>query len=106
MSEQLDLFADPGERYAPPMAPHGDGPLAPADMDDAALIAAIPEAGLADGSALAAEAARRRVVAAVPALAALCRRFTGFGARRAMPEQVAALDTVDEAGHYCFAVAP
>src|SRR5207245_1765213 len=35
---------------------------------------------------------RRRLAAAVPALAALCRRFTGFGAERAVPEQDAALD--------------
>jgi hypothetical protein len=98
MSEQLDLFAAAGVRSAPPVVPRGDGPVAPADMDDAALIAAIPDAGLADGSALAAEAGRRRVVAAVPALAALCRRFTGFGARRAMPEQVAALEAMAAIG--------
>lgn len=62
-----------------------------ADMDDAALIAAIPRASLADSTALAAEAARRRLAAAVPALAALCRRFTGFGAERPVREQEAAL---------------
>lgn len=60
-------------------------------MDDAALIAAIPGASLVDSAALAAEAARRRLHAAVPALAALCRRLTGFGADRLVPEQEAAL---------------
>lgn len=60
-------------------------------MQDSALIAAIPEAGLADSSVLAAEAGRRQLAGAIPALAALCRRFTGFGADRVVPEQSAAL---------------
>jgi hypothetical protein len=55
------------------------------------LIAAIPESSLTDSAALAAEAARRQLAAAVPALAALCRRFSGFGSDRIVPEQAAAL---------------
>jgi hypothetical protein len=60
-------------------------------MNDAALIAAIPESSLADSALLAAEAGRRRLGQAIPALAALCRRFAGFGADRLVPEQAAAL---------------
>jgi hypothetical protein len=41
--------------------------------------------------ALAHEAGRRKLTAAVPALEALCRRFSGFGIRRLLPEQAAAL---------------
>lgn len=67
-------------------------------MDDAALIAAIGEAGLADGSGLAAEIGRRRLAAAVPALAALCRRFAGFGIDCIVPEQKAALGALAEIG--------
>ncbi|CAN5490313.1 hypothetical protein BH10PSE6_BH10PSE6_28440 [soil metagenome] len=67
-------------------------------MDDAALIAAIPEASLADCSLLAAEAGRRRLAGAIPALAALCRRFAGFGADRLVPEQAAALGALAAIG--------
>jgi hypothetical protein len=65
--------------------------LIPEGLDDVALIAAIPGAGLADCHALATEVARRHLVAAVPALEALCRRFRGFGLHHAVPEQLAAL---------------
>jgi HEAT repeat protein len=89
--QQLDLFSATGippETHAPdPASPE----LVPADLDDDALIAAIPRAGMAQASALAAEAGRRRLVAAVAALEELCRRFAGFGLERAVPEQVAAL---------------
>jgi HEAT repeat protein len=44
--------------------------------------------------ALAAEAGRRGLVAAVPALEQLCRRFAGFGLERGVPEQAAALDAL------------
>jgi hypothetical protein len=87
---QLDLFSDvpvPTE----PCPSQTAQPVVAADMDDAALIAAIPDSGLTDGALLAAEAGRRRLSAAVPALAALCRRFAGFGADRLVPEQAAAL---------------
>ena len=65
-------------------------PGAPA-MDDAALVAAIPGSSLADSETLAAEAGRRRLAAAAPALAALCHRFAGSGVERRVPEQEAAL---------------
>jgi HEAT repeat protein len=63
-------------------------------LDDQALIAAIPESNLADSIALAAEAGRRRLAAAVPSLETLCQRFSGFGIDRMVPEQVAALQAL------------
>jgi HEAT repeats len=88
---QLDLFSDAAVRTepCPPQCPAR--PIIAADIDDAALIAAIPESRLADSCLLAAEAGRRRLDEAIPLLAALCRRFAGFGADRIVPEQAAAL---------------
>ena len=43
--------------------------MAPASLDGAVLIEAIPDAGIANAPELAAEAGRRRLFAAVPALA-------------------------------------
>jgi len=91
---QLDLFSDTGVQtsHAPPQgAPRA---LTAADMDDEALMAAIPGSGLAESAELAAEAGRRRLAAAVPALVALCRRFAGFGLDRMVPEQAAALQAL------------
>lgn len=53
---------------------------------------------MSDAPALAAEAGRRRSIAAVPALEALCRRFAGFGADRIVPEQAAALEALSAIG--------
>ena len=92
-AEQLDLFSQ--TVAATDCEPQAMAPRAvAAELDDDALLAAIPDAGLADGPALAHEAGRRRLAAAVPALERLCRRFTGFGRDRAVPEQVAALDAL------------
>ena len=91
--EPPDLFAGAG-LPAPRMAPvtiEQPG-LTPAALANDALIAAIPDASLADCDGLAAEAGRRRLVQAIPALEALCRRFKGFGTEHAIPEQSAALD--------------
>jgi len=93
--QQLDLFSATGippERR--PRPDSGSEEIVAADLDDAALVAAIPWASLAEAPALAAEAGRRGVVAAVPALEQLCRRFAGFGLERAVPEQVAALEAL------------
>ena len=65
-----------------------------AELDDAALIQAIPAASLVDGPALAREAGRRRLAAAVPVLERLCLRFTGFGIDQGIPEQAAALEAL------------
>jgi HEAT repeat protein len=97
--EQLDLFSASGMPMASrPTAAAKQEPMSPEDLDDAALIATIPAAGATDGPALAAEAGRRGLVAAVPALEKLCRRFAGFGLDRAVPEQVAALEALATIG--------
>jgi hypothetical protein len=93
--QQLDLFAatgTPPERR--PQSHLRPQELAAAELDDGALIAAIPRAGLAEAASLAAEAGRRGLVAAVPALEQLCLRFVGFGLERTVPEQVAALQAL------------
>jgi hypothetical protein len=96
--EQLDLFAADGWLAgAAPELQEGER-LRPAEMDDGALLAALPTAGLRAAPLLAAEAARRRLGAAVPALERLCRRLTGFGAERAVPEQAAALEALQVIG--------
>jgi HEAT repeat protein len=95
MSEsQLDFFSDMDIVSEQSASPHISHALVPAQIDDATLIAAIPESSLADSAALAAEAGRRHLAAAVPALADLCRRFAGFGTRRMVGEQVAALQAL------------
>jgi hypothetical protein len=97
---QLNFFASAGIRQeapSPVRQPHRET-LRAADMTDAALIAAIPDAGLAACHALAGEAARRKLGAAVPALEALCRRFKGFGLQHAIPEQTAALQALAAIG--------
>src|SRR5258708_39703543 len=63
-------------------------------LDDQALIAAIPESNLADSIALGTEAGRRRLAAAILSLETLCRRFSGFGIDRMVPEQAAALQAL------------
>jgi hypothetical protein len=93
--QQLDLF-----RYVPapadtPPADEVTRPIMGLDsIEDEELLAALPHARLADSLSLAAEAGRRRMTAAVPALEALCRRFAGFGADRMVPEQAAAIDAL------------
>ena len=96
---QLDLFSGSGYLPAPPPEqPARPTISAPAELDDAALLAAIPASGVADGPSLAAEAGRRRLVAAVPVLEDYCRRFAGYGLSRALPEQVAAMDALAAIG--------
>jgi hypothetical protein len=96
--QQLDLFSSAGiqaERRLPQSMELR--PTATA-LDDQALIAAIPESKLADSIALATEAGRRRLAAAVPSLEMLCRRFSGFGIDRMVPEQAAGLQTLAAIG--------
>ena len=97
MSEQqLDFFWGIGIGVEHPLSQNiADHALVSAGtMDDETLIAAIPESTLADPYSLAVEAGRRRLVAAVPALVALCRRFAGFGTRRKVSEQAAAIEAL------------
>src|SRR5258707_1658513 len=94
-AEQLDLFS--ASAGAAEQLPSGrtTGPVIACNtLDDDNLVAAILNAGLRDCLALAAEAGRRRLHAAIPALEALCQRFTGFGVDRIVPEQAAALDAL------------
>jgi hypothetical protein len=92
---QLDLFSQtsgsaercPSDQVAQPV-------IAVEAIEEDNLLAALPHSGIADSVALAAEAGRRRMTAAVPALEALCRRFAGFGADGIVPEQAAAIDAL------------
>ncbi|MBF0394488.1 MAG: hypothetical protein HQL38_17570, partial [Alphaproteobacteria bacterium] len=79
-ARQPDLFDGPAQAPA-------RTPLRVTEMADDAIIAAIPDSGMADAPPLAAEAGRRRLAAAVPALERLCRRLTGHGRVRLVPEQ-------------------
>jgi hypothetical protein len=89
---QLDLFSASGIRPDDRTGTATERPrLAPSNLDEAALIAAIPGASLADCHSVCTEAGCRRLIAAIPALEALCRRFKGFGLEHAVPEQMAAL---------------
>ncbi|HLZ82927.1 MAG TPA: HEAT repeat domain-containing protein [Caulobacteraceae bacterium] len=92
---QLDLFstaATPPRWQPPAMAAP---PTPPGHLDDDALVAALPLAGMLEAVALAREVGRRGVGAAVPALQVILRRHAGFGARGpAVAEQAAALDAL------------
>ncbi len=94
---QLDLFGDRPDFDRPP-----DGvssrPLLPQELSDEELIAAIPEVTLADACVLAAEAGKRRLSAAIPALMTLCNRFVGYGIDVGVPEQAAALEALGVIG--------
>jgi hypothetical protein len=96
-AQQLDLFAvDRGDVNA--RGSRAEPALDPTQLTDEALIAALPDAGLSAASGLAAEAARRRLARAASSLERLCRRLTGFGADRLVPEQVAALEALADIG--------
>src|SRR3984893_14714153 len=92
--QQLDLFSSASIQAERPLPQSMELRPAATALDDQALIAAIPESNLADCIALATEAGRRRLAAAVPSLEALCRRFSGFGIDRMVPEQAAALQAL------------
>jgi len=89
---QLDMFSGAGF-VADGAGPedHGRPALDPSTLSDAALIEALPAAGALDAPALAAEAGRRKLIAAEPALGALCRRFKGFGRHAVVAEQIASM---------------
>jgi hypothetical protein len=73
-------------------------PVVPGELDDATLLAAIPTAGLPQAPALAREAGRRRLHAAIPVLEDYCRRFAGLGTDRPVAEQIAALEGLHAIG--------
>jgi HEAT repeat protein len=93
--QQLDLFRHVPAPANSPSSDEAARPIiGPDRIGDEELLAALPRVGLANSVALAAEAGRRRMRAAIPALEALCRRFAGFGADRIVPEQAAAIDAL------------
>src|SRR5258708_15116921 len=92
--QQLDLFSSSGIQAERPLPESTELRPTATALDDQALIAAIPESNLADSIALAPEAGRRRLAAAIPSLETLCRRFSGFGIDRMVPEQAAALQAL------------
>jgi hypothetical protein len=95
--QQLDLFST--GRLAADQRPPQRAAVAPIGaLDDAALLDAIADSNLAASAALAAEAGRRGLQRAIPALEALCRRFAGFGIDRSVPEQAAALEALTAIG--------
>jgi HEAT repeat protein len=94
---QLDLFGDRPNIDRPTNAALLQS-LLPQELSDEELIAALPEATLADACALAAEAGTRRLSAAIPALVTLCNRFVGYGIDVGVPEQAAALEALGVIG--------
>ena len=91
--QQLDLFRHLPEPVEPSRSDYvAPTALAPDTMETDELLAALPRARITDSVALTAEAGRRRMVAAIPALEALCGRFVRFGGDRIVPEQTAAID--------------
>jgi hypothetical protein len=96
--QQLDLFSSAGIEREWPLPRCIEQRPEATGLDDQALIAAIPQSDLIDSIALAHEAGRRKLTAAVPALEALCRRFSGFGTHRLLPEQAAALGALGAIG--------
>ena len=94
---QLDLFGDRPDLDRPANGASAK-PIAPEGLSDDDLMAAIPDATLGDASALAAEAGKRRLSAAVPVLMSLCNRFVGYGAGIVVPEQIAALNALGAIG--------
>ena len=97
--EQLDLFSGAGVASSGSDAgPVAWAPLDPTRLSNAELIAVLPRARQNEASGLVQEAVRRGLQAAVPALEALCRRFSGFGLDRAVTEQTAALRSLASLG--------
>ena len=94
---QLDLFGDRPERN-PTAGGVSATAIAPERLSDGDLISAISNVTLADALAITAEAGKRRLSAAVPALVSLCKRFVGYGAASVVTEQVAALNALGAIG--------
>ncbi len=95
--KQLDLFASAWP-VTGSIRPREEVMPDPAALANEALIDALPTATLMTAPGLAAEATRRRLEAAVPALEKLCRRLVGYGAEKIVPEQAAALSALAAIG--------
>jgi hypothetical protein len=81
--QQLDLFSSASIQADCPLPLNRELRPAATVLDDQASITAIPNSNLADSIA---EAGSRRLAAAVLSREALCRRFSGFGIDRMMPQ--------------------
>src|SRR5262249_58670110 len=94
-AEQLDLFRDFSGVAVPSSAAPGT-PLSfdVTELDDQGLLAVLADPTLGDGLTVLTEVGRRRLAAAVPLLRDVCRRHAGFGERRQIPAQAAALNAL------------
>ena len=97
---QLDLFAERG-RVMPHHVPElmARSAATPAEtLSDDDLLESVPSAGPSNIEAVCSEIVSRSLEAAVPALEALWRRFSGFGVERPLREQLAVLETLTRLG--------
>jgi hypothetical protein len=100
LEQQLDLFSANSITVEQPFPQPRALFSVVQNLEDEVLIAAIPAASLDHYAALVAEAARRRLAVAIPALEALCRRFAGFSVDHMVPEQSAALRALAAIGSH------
>src|ERR1700730_547521 len=99
LAMQLDLFAAGGTASAPLTQTETTRSVTDiATLSDAAILAAIPDAGVSVVLSLMYEAGRRRLHEAIPILGRLCRIFAGFGIEHEVPEQAVALDALASIG--------
>ena len=98
---QLDLFAERGEvepRHSPRTAASSAPAPAVDTLPDDDLLELIPNAGPSNVETVCSEVVSRSLQAAVPALEALWRRFSGFGIEKPLREQLAVIDTLARLG--------
>ena len=98
---QLDLFAErgmPEPRHSPQTAALSAPAPALDTLSDDDLLELIPNVGPSDVEAVCSEVVSRSLQAAVPALEALWRRFSGFGIEKPLREQLAVVDTLARLG--------
>ena len=98
---QLDLFAERGgvEPHHSPQTAASSAPAPAVDsLSDNELLELIPNAGPSNVEAVCSEVVSRSLQAAVPALEALWRRFSGFGIEKPLREQLAVVDTLPRLG--------
>ena len=97
---QQDLFAERGgvesRRVARTFASSAAAPVE--TLTDHELLELSLKAGPSNVEAVCSEIVSRSLEAAVPALEALLRRFTGFGVEKPLREQVAVVDTLARLG--------
>jgi len=93
---QPDLFDERGltEAGCVTVSAAPEVPPDAASLSDAALMALLPQATMSNVEALCSEVVSRGLVAAMPALESLWRRFAGFGMRVPLVEQRAVLSTL------------